>query len=170
MSGKGYQTLLECRRRGFLLRGRGFTIDQIAVVLSLDHDATPLRLYRYAAGLTAAQVVAEFNAREPSGTAPLRESRLYDYETWPDAGRRPPAWALWLLGQIYGTRPSQLLTPAAYATYSRHDQDILRDCLVEKVPAEGTQRKSDFRASFTGKLPTSTRMHERSPERASEVL
>ncbi len=126
MSGKGYQTLLECRRRGFLLRSHGFTVDQIAAVFSLDHDVTPLRLYRYAAGLTASQVVAAFNIREASGAAPLRETRLYDYEIWPSTGRRPPAWALHLLAQIYGARPTKLLTTASLATYSRQDQDILR--------------------------------------------
>ncbi|MFF4778981.1 hypothetical protein ACFY05_39775 [Microtetraspora fusca] len=126
MSGKGYQTLLECRRRGFLLRGHGFTVDQIAVVLSLDHDVSPLRLYRYAAGLTAAQAVAAFNARELSGRAPLRETRLYEYESWPCAGRRPPARSVRLLADIYGTHPAQLLTLETRARYSRDDQELLR--------------------------------------------
>ncbi|TLP57852.1 hypothetical protein [Microbispora triticiradicis] len=125
MSGKGYQTLLECRRRGFHLRGHGFTVDQIAVVLSFDHDVAPLRLYRDAVGLTAAQVVATFNALERTGTAPLRESRLYEYESWPESGRRPPAHVLRLLAQIYGTRPAQLLTPETRATYSRQDRVLL---------------------------------------------
>ncbi|MFB9679027.1 hypothetical protein [Streptosporangium vulgare] len=64
LSGKGYQALLDCRRRGRHLRQHGFTVDQIAVVLSLDHAVTPLRLYRYAAGLTAAEVVAAFTRHE----------------------------------------------------------------------------------------------------------
>lgn len=66
MSGQGYQTLLDCRRRSRLLRERGFTIDQIAIVLSLDHQVNPLRLYRYAAGLTARQVVTA----TPASTSP----------------------------------------------------------------------------------------------------
>lgn len=127
MSGKGYQTLLECRRRGFHLRGHGFSVDQIAVVLSLDHDVAPLRLYRYAAGLTAAQAVATFNALESTGAAPLRESRLYEYESWPESGRRPPARVLRLLAQIYGTHPAQLLAAETQATYSSGDQELLRE-------------------------------------------
>ncbi|KAA9375963.1 hypothetical protein F5972_24905 [Microbispora cellulosiformans] len=126
MSGKGYQTLLECRRRGFHLRGHGFSVDQIAVVLSLDHDVAPLRLYRYAAGLTAAQALAAFNALEGTGAAPLRESRLYEYESWPESGRRPPARVVRLLAQIYDTRPTQLLSPETQATYSREDRELLR--------------------------------------------
>lgn len=115
----GYQILLDCRRRGRALRAHGFTRDQIAVVLSLDHDVSPLRLYRYASGLTAAHAVATFNQLEPSGTAPLRESRLYDYETWPTAGRRPPAWVLTLLARIYGTSADHL-HPQERATHAAH--------------------------------------------------
>ncbi|WP_433420883.1 hypothetical protein ACQP1V_09180 [Microtetraspora malaysiensis] len=108
MSGTGYQTLLECRRRGRALRLHGFTVDQIALVLALDHDVSPLKLYRYANGLTATQVVTAFNDLDPSGGATLRESRLYDYEAWPAGGRRPSTWALTLLAQIYGTAPTRL--------------------------------------------------------------
>ncbi|MCC5579250.1 hypothetical protein IMZ11_26840 [Microtetraspora sp. AC03309] len=108
MPGTGYQTLLECRRRGRVLRSLGFTVDQIALVLTLDHDVSPLKLYRYANGLTATQVVTVFNDLDPSGAATLRESRLYDYEAWPAGGRRPSAWALTLLAQIYGTHPTRL--------------------------------------------------------------
>ena len=125
MPGNSYQTLLECRRRGFLLRGHGFTVDQIAIVLSLDHDVTPLRLYRYAAGLTAAQVVAALRTSDPSEAGALRESRLYDYESWPQTGRRPPAHTLRLLARLYGTSPARLVTADAHTTYPRREQDLL---------------------------------------------
>jgi len=126
MPGNSYQTLLECRRRGFLLRGHGFTADQIAVVLSLDHDVTPLRLYRYAAGLTAAQVVAALHASDPSGAGMLRESRLYEYESWPQTGRRPPERTLTSLARLYGTSPARLLTAKAHSTYPQREQGLLR--------------------------------------------
>lgn len=119
MSGAGYQILLECRRRSRILRAHGFTVDQIAVVFSLDHDVSPLRLYRYAAGLTAAQVAAAFNDLDPSGAASLRESRLYDYEAWPVAGRRPPVWVLTLLARIYGTHPDRLIPDGARADHPK---------------------------------------------------
>ncbi|MEV6031520.1 hypothetical protein AB0L65_10250 [Nonomuraea sp. NPDC052116] len=80
MSGKGYQTLLDCRHRGRLLREHGFTVDQIVIVFSLDHPASPLRLYRYAAGLTASQVITAHAALDSTGATSLREARLYDYE------------------------------------------------------------------------------------------
>ncbi|NJP95423.1 hypothetical protein HCN51_39325 [Nonomuraea sp. FMUSA5-5] len=125
MTNTGYQTLLDCRRRGRYLRQHGFTIDQIAIILALDHPATPLWLYRHAVGLTAAQTVEAFHRlTETTGTG-LRESRLYDYENWPTAGRRPSVHTLHLLARIYGTQPAQLLTPAMLATYAPHDQYVL---------------------------------------------
>ncbi|MER6830081.1 hypothetical protein ABT352_29130 [Streptosporangium sp. NPDC000563] len=58
MPGEGYRTLLDCRRRSRALRARSVTFDQIAHILALDHDVSPLRLYRYAHGRTAGDVVA----------------------------------------------------------------------------------------------------------------
>ncbi|MFI7225124.1 hypothetical protein ACIBO5_18065 [Nonomuraea angiospora] len=126
MSGTGYQTLLDCRRRSRYLRQHGFTIDQIAVILNLDHPATPLRLYRYAAGLTAAQTIAACHRLADTTGAGLRESRLYDYENWPETGRRPSVYTLRLLARIYGTQPAHLLTPAMLATYTPRDRHTLR--------------------------------------------
>jgi hypothetical protein len=124
MSGQGHQTLLECRRRSRLLREHGFTIDQIAIVLSLDHQVSPLRLYRYAAGLTARQVVTA-HARLDLARATLREDRLYDYERWPRAGRRPPAHTLRFLARIYSTTPARLVPTGALTTYPARDQKAL---------------------------------------------
>ena len=101
MSGTGYQTLLDCRRRSRYLRQHGFTTDQITVILALDHPASPLRLHRYAAGLTAAQTVEALHRLAGTTGAGLRESRLYDYENWPQAGRRPSTCTLRLLARIY---------------------------------------------------------------------
>ncbi|MEV4471223.1 helix-turn-helix transcriptional regulator [Nonomuraea sp. NPDC049504] len=125
MSGSGYQTLLDCRRRSRYLRQHGFTIDQIATILALDHPASPLRLYRHAAGLTAGQVVNAFHRLADSARAGLRESRLYEYENWPKQGRRPSPYTLHLLARIYGTQPACLLTSAMLATYTPRDQHIL---------------------------------------------
>ncbi|MFI6816111.1 helix-turn-helix domain-containing protein [Nonomuraea sp. NPDC050328] len=127
MSATGYQALLDCRRRSRYLREHGFTLDQVAVILALDHPATPLRLYRYAAGLTAAQTIEAFHQLAGTTGAGLRESRLYDYENWPQAGRRPSISTLRLLARIYGAHPARLLTAAMIATYPRRDQEALHD-------------------------------------------
>ncbi|MEU9830788.1 hypothetical protein AB0D67_04515 [Streptosporangium sp. NPDC048047] len=125
MTGEGYRTLLDCRRRSTALRARSFTYDQIADVLALDHDVSPLRLYRYAHGRTAADVVAAHNDLDPAGTAGLREARLYDYESWPATGRRPPARTLAILARLYQTTARHLVTEQAYATYRPRDRDLL---------------------------------------------
>ncbi|MEV4800772.1 hypothetical protein AB0K18_12230 [Nonomuraea sp. NPDC049421] len=126
MSDSGYQRLLDCRRRSRYLREHGFTTDQIAVILGLDHPATPLRLYRYAIGLTAAQTVDAFHRLSGTDGAGLRESRLYDYEIWPRAGRRPSVYTLCLLARIYGTCPVNLIPADVLATYSQRDQHTMR--------------------------------------------
>ncbi|MFE0156867.1 hypothetical protein ACFWY5_57750 [Nonomuraea sp. NPDC059007] len=128
MSGTGYQTLLDCRRRSRYLRQHGFTTGQIAVILALDHPATPLRLHRYAAGLTAAQTIEAFHRLAGTTGAGLRESRLYAHETWPQTGRRPSTSTLRLLARIYDTQPVQLLTAEMLATYPARDQRTLTSC------------------------------------------
>ncbi|GAA2847075.1 hypothetical protein GCM10010517_03960 [Streptosporangium fragile] len=125
MPGEGYRVLLDCRRRGKALRARSFTFDQIADVLALDHDVSPLRLYRYAHGRTAADVVAAHNDLDPAGTASLREARLYDYESWPATGRRPPARTVAILARLYQTTARRLLTDEAYASYNTAHRDLL---------------------------------------------
>lgn len=125
MSGEGYRTLRQCWERSQILQARGFTFGQITDVLALDHQVSPLRLYRYAHGLTAKAVCDHFNQLDPAATAGLREARLYDYETWPETGRRSPAWALTLLARIYQTNARQLLTDEVYATYRPTDRDVI---------------------------------------------
>ena len=94
MTGEGYRILLSARRRGDVLRAKGFTYDQIADVLALDHQVSRLRLYRFAHGRTVSDVVNAFNDLDPAGAASLRDARLYDYEIHPGAGRKPPVRAL----------------------------------------------------------------------------
>ncbi|MEV7007739.1 hypothetical protein [Streptosporangium sp. NPDC051022] len=125
MSGEGYRILLDCRRRGGALRARSFTFDQIADVLALDHEVSPLRLYRYAHGRTASDVVTAYNDLDSAGTASLREARLYDYEAWPNGGRRPAARAIAIFARIYRTTARRLLPQDAYASYGACDRDLL---------------------------------------------
>lgn len=125
MTGEGYRILLGARRRGDILRAKGFTYDQIADVLALDHQVSPLRLYRFAHGRTVSEVVNAFNDLDPAGAANLRDARLYDYELHPHAGRKPPVRALTTLARIYQTAARNLLTAKDYSSYSPLDQDAL---------------------------------------------
>jgi len=125
MSGEGNRVPQQARLWGQRLRAKGFTWDQIAEVIALTHDVSPLRLYRLAHGHTAADVVAMVNDADPAGTAALRESRLYDFEAWPQSGRRAPARLLTVLAKIYQTRASHLLHSASLASYGVADHELI---------------------------------------------
>ncbi|MEV7971050.1 hypothetical protein AB0O34_34410 [Sphaerisporangium sp. NPDC088356] len=125
MSGEGIHILLECRRRGEALRAMGYTHDQIADLFSVCHDVSPLRLYRYAYGLTAAEAAARYNDLDPAGTAALRESRLYEFEHWPQRGMRPTARTIALFAHVYRTTARRLVGDRVYASYSVRDRDLI---------------------------------------------
>jgi hypothetical protein len=79
-------------------------------------------MYRLAHGRSASDVVDELNRRDPAGTATLRAQRLYDYETWPEGGRRPPVRVLLTLAEVYQTTARWLVTSGVYASYPAGDQ------------------------------------------------
>jgi hypothetical protein len=101
-----------CHNRARELRGKQFSWAQVVHVLALDGRTSPLRLYRLAHNRSGADVVDEINRRDPANTAALRVQRLYDYEMWPEGGRRPSAWALRVLARIYQTSARELVTDA----------------------------------------------------------
>lgn len=127
------------------LRDKGLTWSQIVDVLALDHHASPLRLHRLAANHSAAVVVDQFNQLDPATTAGLRVQRLYDYEKWPESGRRPPVRVLVILARIYQTAARRLVCDRTYGSYSGTDQaDVdaadfshLDPCHSRPVPVAG---------------------------------
>lgn len=125
MSGEGYRVLLECRRRSEMLRASGFSYDQIAEVFAVFHEVGPLRRYRYAYGRTAAEAVALYNDLDPAGTAALREARLYDFEQWPERGKRPSARTVTIFAQVYRTTARKLVTDQVYGSYGVRDRDLI---------------------------------------------
>ncbi|MEU6715204.1 hypothetical protein ABZ897_27375 [Nonomuraea sp. NPDC046802] len=125
MSGEGYRVLLQARSVSQHLRAKGFTWDQITDVLALTHRVSPLRLYRLAHGRTAADVVALVNDADLAGTAALRESRLYEFESWPQAGRRPPAHLLTALAKIYQTTARSLAGAENLPSYEAADRELI---------------------------------------------
>ncbi|GLW08512.1 hypothetical protein Misp01_36420 [Microtetraspora sp. NBRC 13810] len=158
MSGEGYRTLLECRRRSGILREQGLSFDQIAAVFALDHPVSPLRLYRFAHGRTAGDVVDAYNAAD---MAALRRARLYDYEAWPEAGRRPPARAVGVFARIYRTAARNLVSSEVYASYRPPDRAI-----IDRVD----HRRTDPHQTLTGEPGAAPRRgEEMSADRASQV-
>ena len=111
-----------CHNRARELRAKRFSWAQVVDVLALDGTTSPLRLYRLAHNRSGVGVVDEINQRDPANTAALRVQRLYDYEMWPEGGRRPSVWVLPVLARIYQTSARRLITDAVYASYSPADQ------------------------------------------------
>ncbi len=122
---EGYRILLRCRSWSDALRAKRFTWDQIAEVVALVERAGPLRRYRLAHGRTSTDVVGAVNDLDPAGTATLRESRLFDFEAWPGAGRRPTTRVLVVLARIYQTRARNLVSEEVYASYGVYDRDLI---------------------------------------------
>lgn len=113
------------QKRARELRAKGMSWPHVVDVLALDSSASPLRLYRLAHNRSAADVVDEINQLDPAATAALRAQRLYDYEMWPEGGRRPSLWVLPILARIYHTSARKLITESTYASYSANDQGEL---------------------------------------------
>ncbi|WP_433517658.1 hypothetical protein ACQP2T_20215 [Nonomuraea sp. CA-143628] len=65
------------------------------------------------------------NDADPAGTAALRESRLYDYESWPEAGRRPPVRLLTVLAKIYQTAARNLARGEDLVAYGVADRELI---------------------------------------------
>ncbi|MFI7703259.1 hypothetical protein [Nonomuraea sp. NPDC049480] len=143
MSGEGRRVLLQARSWSKRLRAKGLTWDQIAAVLELIHTVSPLRVYRLAHGRTAAHVVAMVNDADPAGTAALREARLYDFEAWPETGRRPPPRLLAVLAEIYQTTGRSLVGDEVFASYRSADRELIagadfRDLDANRPPSPKT--------------------------------
>ncbi|MDA0635065.1 hypothetical protein OUY22_16725 [Nonomuraea sp. MCN248] len=109
---------------------------------------SPLRLHRFAHGRTAADVVSMVNDADPAGTAALRESRLYDYEGWPEAGRRPPARLLAVLAEIYQTTARRLLSDEVVGSYETADRALIDGADFRHLDAnQPTPPKRDSRVT-----------------------
>ncbi|MFC6082750.1 hypothetical protein [Sphaerisporangium aureirubrum] len=122
------------------MRAKGYTFEQIADLFAVYHDVSPLRLYRYAYGRTAAEAVALYNDLDPAGTAALRESRLYDFEHWPRRGNRPTARTVALFAQVYRTAARRLTSDEVYASYSTRDRQLIDRTDHRHLPAQRPSR------------------------------
>lgn len=70
-------------------------------------------------------MVAACNDLDPAGTATLRAARFYDYEAWPQAGRRPGAGTIAIFARIYQTTARRLVTDEVYASCGIRDLDLI---------------------------------------------
>jgi hypothetical protein len=89
---------------------------------------SPRAAHRLASGLTLAQVSHRLNdAVGDAGYSRYSDSKVCGWEHWPRGKySKPPAGALVLLAQMYGTTVDQLLTVEEEEQYSLLDQKMLR--------------------------------------------
>ncbi|MEU3165519.1 hypothetical protein [Streptosporangium sp. NPDC006930] len=157
MSRDGYHIMIDCRKHSELLRAKGFSFDQIADIFTLHHDVSPLKLHRYANGLTGAQAVAAYNDLDPAGTAAMRVPRLYVFEGWPDSERRPNARALAIFAQIYHTTARRLVTDETYASYNPNDRDLIDRTDHRHLDSQGSRHAPSARATRASMEPEAVR-------------
>lgn len=96
------------------LRTLGFTDeDKIAARVAAELvrlcGKRPREAWRLARELSLDEVAARYNALLDDPRAPMRKSRISDFERWPQRGVRPVLKTLKLLAQIYGVSWDQLV-------------------------------------------------------------
>jgi hypothetical protein len=113
-------TRQERSRRTHLLRERGLTWEQIADVWEADYpEIGPRVAFRWAHNLTHQDVAERWNVLDP-GEPTMTKSRIYEFEVWPQKGRRPSVRTLRMLARIFETTARRLLPDSEYACF---DQD-----------------------------------------------
>jgi hypothetical protein len=97
------------------MRACGFSYDEIADEFGRRYRMRPREAYRHAYGWTLDHAAACFNAlaaragTDAEARASLTASRLCEFEKWPSSSRRPSAYALIMLAQMYETDVLRLL-------------------------------------------------------------
>lgn len=101
------------------LRERGLTWEQIADVWEIDYpNINPRVAFRWAHDLTHQQVAERWNLLDP-GLPTMTKSRIYEFEAWPQRGRRPSPQTLRMLARIFQTTARRLLTADEYARFDQ---------------------------------------------------
>ncbi|MGH8905050.1 MAG: helix-turn-helix domain-containing protein [Egibacteraceae bacterium] len=96
------------------LAAKSYSAEDIALVMQARYGIRPRLAFRWAHGMTLEAVAAEWNQQDASGRAPMTNSRVSDYERWPDGGKRPTVYVLLKLAKIYGTTAGRLLDQRDY--------------------------------------------------------
>ena len=96
-----------------------------------DTRARPREAFRLAWGWTLEQAAARFNGHaatrdaDPEARASLTSSRLSEYEHWPRSTRKPSAYVLAMLAEIYETDVLCLLDLSDHESLPQQDRLVL---------------------------------------------
>jgi len=126
---KGYRAELESLRER--MRGRGFTVDEIAAEIGRRYQVRPREAYRLAWGWSLEKAAGRFNDRacreqaDAEGRASLTGSRLSEFEHWPHTARKPSLYVLVMLAEVYQTDVVCLLDFADHESLPQRDLLVL---------------------------------------------
>jgi len=134
---KGFKAELDGLRER--MRGRGFSVDEIAAEIGRRYRVRPREAYRLAWGWSLEKTAARFNDHagrqdaDAEGRASLTACRLSEFEHWPQTARKPSVYVLVMLAEIYQTDVLCLLD------FADHESLPQRDLLVlTRRPPAGT--------------------------------
>jgi hypothetical protein len=112
-------------RRTNLLRSHGLTWAQMAAAWIADYPTiSPRTAFRWAHNLSHQEVADRWNRIDP-GEPTLTKARIYEFEAWPNGGRRPTVGGLSMLARIYHTTGRSLLTDHELSGYGSSAQTEL---------------------------------------------
>jgi len=126
---KGYRAELDSLRER--MRGRGFSLDEIAAEIGRRYQVRPREAYRLAWGWSLEKAAGRFNDRacregaDAEGRASLTGSRLSEFEHWPQTARKPSVYVLCMLAGIYQTDVLCLLDFADHESLPQQDLLVL---------------------------------------------
>ncbi|MEU4231090.1 hypothetical protein AB0F17_42935 [Nonomuraea sp. NPDC026600] len=86
-----------------------------------------------------------------AGDATMVKSRIYQFENWPNRGRRPSVAALHVLARIYQTRAQSLLTNAEYAFYRSSEREEIT--CIDYRSLDDNYRTKEHTAVVDGSYP-----------------
>jgi hypothetical protein len=137
-------TRQERSRRTHRLRERGLTWEQIADVWETDYpEISPRVAFRWAHNLTHQDVAERWNVLDP-GEPTMTKSRIYEFEVWPQKGRRPGTHTLRILARIYQTTARRLLSEDEYCRYEytvRAEIDVINHRNLDENQYQASDRQ-----------------------------
>ncbi len=106
--GKAYRAELRARLADLGFADAGLAA-RVAADLTQCCGLRPRRAWRLARELSLTATAARFNEIQGRPGAPMRASRIWDFEQWPDRGTRPTLATLAILAEALGTTWDQLV-------------------------------------------------------------
>jgi hypothetical protein len=147
--GKAYRAGLRTRLADLGFAGAGLAA-RVAADLIQHCGLRPRRAWRLARELSLTATAARFNEIQGRPGAPMRGSRIWEFEQWPDRGTRPTLATLAVLADVLGTTWDQLVDVADLTAMTGPDRAAFHAAAASRaaIPVPGsTARAAPARAT-----------------------